>query len=288
MSRAVYKFFNRQDNQLVDVVEFDLIDNPGCRAWQYAVMLNDKSRDLIKSPPIKLKKNLPDNIVDLYENLKQVIRTLSNTEFSYNHDIPESFDLVTQDHMNKLHRHFTNSCSTLWNPSYANTLDFTLDKVLHDLNQIVHDLEIYIPTATKLKYCHAPQEVWLINHGRELGYDIFPFRQYHSYDPADLILDGYILGKTLIESFACHDDPTSWDTAGHMKTNGGSIIVVGDTRQQIYNSLEFIEWLRNYGVEKHQRLADFPLGYFVPGHRSKLESLQKDVYKYSVQVNIVL
>ena len=78
------------------------------------------------------------------------------------------------------------------------------------------------------------------------------------------------------------------DTAGHMKTNGGAAITVDDVRQQIYNSSDFNKWLRNYGVEKHQRFADFPLGHFVPGHRYKIESLKKELRKYSSSIEILL
>jgi hypothetical protein len=289
MSRAVFTFTDQSDNRTVDVVEFDLIDNVGCRAWQYAVMLNNPSRYLHRRSPINLYKKRPANIADRYETLKSIIEKLSTTEFAWHHRIPESFDQVDQDFMNLAHRHFTTSCFSLWNPSIARLADRDyLDRVLHDLNSIVHDLELYVPTANKLKYHQTGREICLANDGRELGYDILPFKQYHSYDPADLIMDGYILGKTLLESFACHDNPTSWDTTGHIRTNGGAHILLDNTRQQIYESVEFLEWLQSHNLEKHMAFPDFPLGHFVPGHQSRMESLYKDLDKYSAQVHIQL
>jgi hypothetical protein len=286
MSRAIFTFTDQLTNQTADKIEFDLIDNVGCRAWQYAVMLNDCSRTLFRTGPVKFHKSLPYDIEIKYKKLKQVVDKLSSTPFAYEHPVPDSFYEIDQNFMNKLHRHFTDSCAVLWYPKHADSADRTLDKILQELNNNIHELEGYLPTDHKSKYSGLQNEIWALNNGRELGYDIFPFRQYHSYEPADLILDGYILGKTLMESFACDDDPTSWDTAGHMRTNGGAIIQLTTTRQEIYNSSEFYNWLQRHGVEKYQKYADFPLGYFVAGHRSKLESLSTDLKKYSVQLHI--
>jgi hypothetical protein len=290
MSRAVYTFTNKEDNQLVDVVEFDLLDNPGCRAWQYAVLLNNKSRTISKKNAVVFTTVIPSDINDQYAHLKSIIDQLSTTEFKTDLCIPESFDLVTQDFMNALHRHFTNSCAELWDPRYTNfDQQDSLNKMLQELNIDIHKLERFVPTKYKLKYYqNNNDEIWILNDGRELGYDIFPFRQYHSYEPADLILDPYILGKNLLESFVCDDDPTSWDTHGHMRTNGGACIFLSTHRQEIYESKEFTEWLASRGLTKYQKPADFPLGNFVPGHKVKIDALKNQLFKYSCQVNIQL
>jgi hypothetical protein len=288
MSRAVCTFVDCATGETAEVIEFDLIDNPGVRAWRYAVMLNNKSRYLYRRRPIIFQKARPSDIADRYEFLKSIVTKLSTTEFAWNYPVPETFDQVDQEFLNLAHRHFTNSCLTLWDPRQPRSIDFDLDRILHDLNDIVHELEIYIPTPNKLRYYLTGQEIRLINDVRELGYDILPFKSYHSYEPADLILDSYILGKTLIESFACHDDPISWDTAGHVRTNGGAQILLDRTRQQIYVSTEFNQWLQDHNLEKHMTWADFPLGNFVSGHRAKAESLYKDLDKYSAHINITL
>jgi hypothetical protein len=289
MSRAVYTLIDKETNCKADVIEFDLLDNPGCRAWQYAVMLNDKSRKIFKKTT-SFPKIIPPDIDKQYDYLKFVVAQLSTTKFKTDLAIPESFDLVTQDFMNLLHRHFTNSCAAVWSPEYTNFDQQNIfNKILQDLNITIHRLENYISNKNKLQYSQIKnEEIWTINDGCELGYDIVPFKQYHSYEPADLILDSYILGKTLLESFMCDDDPTSWDTQGHVKTNGGSCLVLTDHRQTLYNSKAFTEWLESYGLIKDQTYADFPLGNFVPGHRSKIEALKNQLFKYSCQVNIQL
>jgi hypothetical protein len=291
MSRAVYKFYDQQTSELSEVIEFDLVDNPGCKAWQFAVLLNSKSRYLKKSSPVRYTPP-PANIDEIYNNLKVIISQVNTTEFPVEFDVPLSFQQVDQDFMNRLHRHFTNSCYTLWDHRYANIGPHqeAVSLVLHELNESIHYLENHLQTPYKIQLAknYPQEEVHVRCNGEEIGYDIFPFRCYHSYDQADLILDGYILGKTLLESFLCDDNPINWDTAGHMKTNGGAIITVDDVRQQIYNSLEFNNWLQKHNVEKHCRHADFPLGYFVSGHRSKFESLKKELWKYSSSIEILL
>jgi hypothetical protein len=289
MSRAVYTFTDEETNQTADVVEFDLLDNAGCRAWQYAVMLNDKSRRIFKKTTT-FPVTIPTDINKQYAHLKFIVDQLSTTEFKTDLVVPESFDSVTQDFMNLLHRHFTNSCATLWSPEYTNfDQQNIIDKILHDLNNNIHRLEIYVLTKNKLQYSQIENsEIWIINDGYDLGYDIAPFRQYHSYEPADLILDSYILGKTLLESFVCEDDPTSWDTQGHVRTNGGACLVLTGHREILYNSKEFAEWLESYGLIKHQTYADFPLGNFAPGHRSKMDALKNQLFKYSCRVHIQL
>lgn len=288
MSRAVCTFVDKASGETAEVIEFDLIDNPGVRAWQYAVMLNNKSRYLFRGRPIIFKKIRPTNIELRYEFLKSTVAKLSTTEFAWNHPVPELFDQIDQEFLNLAHRHFTNGCLTLWDPRQPRAYNPELDRILHDLNDIIHELELYVPTPAKLKHYLTGNEIRLTNDGRELGYDILPFKQYHSYEPADLILDGYILGKTLMESFACNDDPTSWDTAGHVRTNGGAQIMLDRTRQEIYDTVEFNQWLQDHGLAKHQTWADFPLGNFVPGHLAKAESVYKDLDKYSAHVNIKL
>jgi len=290
MSRAVYKFYDRQTNELAEIIEFDLIDNPGCRAWQYAVLLNDKARDMVKLSPIRYMQP-PVNINEIYAGLKDAVSNINQTEFPVEFDVPESFDQIDQDLMNRLHRHFTNSCYTLWDHRYHNTgphQEF-LNVILHELNTRVHEVEMYTSTPHKLRLIESyPQEEIHFLCDSQTGYDMYPFRKYHSFEHADLILDGYILGKTLLESFACDDDPTSWDTNGHMRTNGAAVVVMDHVRQQIYHSLEFTEWLRKHRTERRRKHADFPLGNFVAGHRSKMEALMPTLDKYSSSIEILL
>lgn len=286
MSRAVYTFIDKHTKDVADVIEFDLIDNPGSKAWQCVVMLNSPERSLSKISPIPAVKPLPENIADQYQVLKDVVSKLNITDFPYPDPLPDNFAMVDQVLMNKLHRHFTNSCLDLWNPQYKTNNINEIHDLLDKLNLNIHELELYLPTDIKISHEKSLSEVLTFSTG--LSYDIFPLRQYHSYEPADLILDGHILGKTLIESFRCQDDPNSWDTRGHMRTSGGAIMILENFRQEIYNSKDFSDWLDQHGTNKHRTYADFPLGNFVPGHKQKLKSLAQTLYKYFVKVHIVI
>jgi hypothetical protein len=288
MSRAVYTFTNKENNQIADVVEFDLLDNPGCQAWQYAVMLNGPSIICSKKNIVIFNKFLPTDIHSEYQSLKDTINNLSTTDFAWVEHVPESFDQVDQDFLNRLHRHFTNSEYVLWDHRNLNFEKIDVNNILQNLNKHIHYLEIWIHTNTKLKYCGAGIEIQFRKHESEFSYDMYPFRKFHSYEPADLILDAHILGKTLIESFACEDDPTNWDTNGHMRTNGGAIVCLNHDRAKIYNSQDFEQWLTNHATQKYSKLADFPLGNFIKGHRSKCESLQNNLQEFSVKLHIEL
>lgn len=286
MSRAAYTFVDKSSQHIADVIEFELLDNSGVKAWQYAVMLNDKNRIAFERSIAMLNYNLPHNIEEIYQNLKATIRKLDNSDYVWKDTVPDSFEKSDQDFFNRLHRHFTSCCYDLWDHRSKNFEDYDLNQILQDINATVHNLELYVSTDTKVKFHRVSKEICMIGTSNSLGFDLFPFREFHSYEHADLILDSYILGKTLIESFFCEDNPTCWDTNGHMKTNGGATILLTQSRSNIYDSSEFKSWLKNYNLTKNQKFADFPLGNFVPGHKVKLEQLAKNLHNYSVQVHI--
>lgn len=288
MSRAAYTFVDIETNQAVDVIEFELINNPGVKAWQYAVMLNGPERFVSVCPTIPSPGQLPANIDQQYQDFKNIVAQLASTDFPFDEPLPDLFESVDQNLLNKIHRHFTTSCFDLWDLRYKRYDVETTNQILQRINDMIHDLERYIPTSIKTKYGGSISELWAICNGMELSYDIFPLRQYHSYEPADLIMDGHILGKTLLESFKCLDDPNSWDTRGHMRTNGGAIMCLDDSRKEIYNSQDFLNWLTQHGTNKNKTFADFPLGNFVAGHRQKLSALIKTLDKFSVKVEILL
>jgi hypothetical protein len=286
MSRAVYVFTEKSTDQVVDQIEFELFDNPGVKAWQYAVMLNDPFRICFKRNIVSFSKWSPADIDQQYQKLVDSVNALNNTKYLWNQAIPEAFDKVNQDFFNQLHRHFTDSCYDIWDHRSQNFDNLEINENLQNLNNLIHHLEKYVANDTKLKYCDQGKEIGLRSQGTELGYDMYPFRRYHSYEHADLILDGYILGKTLMESFVCEDNPTSWDTNGHMRTNGGAIVLLDQVRYDVYNSENFEYWLTSHGAGKHNKLADFSLGNFVSGHRNKLLSLEQHLHNFSVRLYI--
>lgn len=291
MNQAIYSFVDRINNEKVDSVQFELFDNPGCLAWQYAVLLNNKSRTCVRAAPGAYLSSRPRNLETQYNELLAVLDQLAQDDFKYQGSVPAGFDQADQNFMNRIHRFFTESCRVLWDVSYTDfDKQFTINERLQKLNSLIHQLENYLTTDTKIKYAGIinNNEIRVINSCNEIGFDLVPFRKYHSYESADLIMDPYILGKSLLESFLCEDNAAHWDTSGHTSTNGGACIMLSDHRTHIYHSRDFDQWLSQQGLNKHSRYADFPLGNFVSGHKEKMQALTNHLHKFSCTVEIKL
>jgi hypothetical protein len=271
MTTANFKFFS-QNQQHIITIEVDLLDTPASRAWQWAVKLNSPQKNVFVRTS-SYYNDIVDHVVIDY-NLRQLqisLENLSGTRFSYYESVPTKFEDFDQPLCNRLHRHFTKSCQQLWDITFMDfELQQKLDPWLQQLNSSVHLLEQFIATPQKTTWHKAGQELFVCANGLDISYDIMPFRHCHSFEPADLILDPHILGKTLIESFMCNDDPVNWDTSGHVRTNGGSCFILSDHRQKIYQSPEFSAWLENHGTTPEMVHADVALGHFKPGHKQRL------------------
>jgi hypothetical protein len=107
------------------------------------------------------------------------------------------------------------------------------------------------------------------------GFDIKPYMNCHRRDHHDVVLDPYILGKTIIQSFLDIDDPSQWDTTGHVSTDGGCMFVLTDHRQTIYQSSEYYNWLAKYNLNYYNTYADFPIGNFIAGDKQRLTEFVK-------------
>jgi hypothetical protein len=268
MSTASFEFFSHS-NQPITTIIIDLLDTPASRAWQFAVGLNSKHRNVFTRTaayysPVANSEIISKNTEQLFACLEKI----SSTEFAYTSKIPEQLD---QQFFNQLHRHFTDSCSKIWcNTFKDDELRQEINPWLQQLNTSIHFLEQYVPTPQKIQWHNVGKELFVCANGSEISYDIMPFCHCHTYHHADLILDPHILGKTLIESFMCDDNPASWDTSGHVRTSGGACFILDDHRQRIYQSPEFYAWLNKHGIHPDQANADVPLGNFKSGHQQQL------------------
>ena len=75
-----------------------------------------------------------------------------------------------------------------------------------------------------------------------------------------MILQSQILGKTILQSYLDQDNPNNWDTSGHYVSAGGIQICIDSTRQTIYQSQSFQNWLTKYRVNSAAVNYDYPLG----------------------------
>ena len=296
MFQAIFTFVSTSQEVAITV---DLFDNPGVRAWAYAVLLNNKNRSVMFQNISRWEEYDIIRVEEGYNNIIKTLDQLRGTVFEFKNPVP-SLDNIDQEFLNTLHRHFTDSCYKLWARPLIN--DFCgldsqsffdmlsqLNPLLDDLNENVHHIETYFSTAQKIKFRNIGPELHLrCTNGT--SFDIKPFNRYHSFEHADLILDAHILGKTLIESYMCNDNPNHWDTSGHSRTTGGCIFLLDDTRAQIYSSEDFTNWLTAHNLTKKQALADFPLGNCRSGDKECLINFIKDpnFNVHSCKIEIIL
>ena len=289
--QADFKFLNT-NGEIVDTVSVELLDTPASLAWQYAVHLNNKNRKISSRSTIGGYSNIINqaHVDSTFEKICACIDQLADTEFPYTGSLPETALDIDQQFLNQLHRYFTDSCLEIWNYKFSDfALQITLNEIFQQLNILIHAIENYFPTPQKQQWQGCGKEIHLHSNGDSTSYDIAPFRGCHSYERADLVLDSHILGKTLIESFMCNDNPAHWDTSGHVRTSGGCVFLLTDHRQQIYNSNEFIEWLSSHQTSKQKQFADLPLGNLIAGHRDRLDTLLTDnmFNKYTCEIALL-
>lgn len=271
---AVAQFVFSQQNQILETVDVELIDSAACRAWQYAVMLNKPVWQLmLRRGPASYREFEPVEAHQWLDEIHSCLQELEFTEFAFAEPVPQQPQQMDQALLNRLHRHFTTTHEFIWRPEFTDfeTQD-NIDKITGRLNIAIHKFESFVPTTQKLNYVNGGTEI-ICDTGRALGYDLAPHRHCHSFEHADLIMDAYILGKTLIESFVNDDDPVHWDTSGHVRTNGGCVFLMTNLRERIYQSAEFESWMHQHNTRHDRLYADMPLGMFAPGSRSRMEQL---------------
>lgn len=286
MVQAVFKFTHPVES-LSEEIRVDLFDWPGVRAWIYAVYLNSHERKIHRLHDLYQDPDW-NQLTPMYQRLLSAIQELDLTPYPYNHPVPNSVEELAQPFLNHLHRHFTESALHLWRPTATNWMERpAIDQRLQRINDIIHEIEYYMPTRQKQQWNRSIKELWLECPGQQ-SFDIDPYRwNHHGFEHADLVLDAHILGKTLIESYYCDDNPTHWDTMGHTHTSGGCVMLLNDTRSKIYASDEFNSWLKTNNTNKDRTFGDWPLGMFAPGYRDRAIRLHNtNMSNYSCTVDI--
>jgi len=79
----------------------------------------------------------------------------------------------------------------------------------------------------------------------------------------NVIMSEEIQGKSYLRAFIDNDDPTKLDVTGRYGSYGGFIIDTNQDRRSVYESLEFNNWLDEYGLNKKDLLLEWPLGQVV-------------------------
>ena len=262
-----------------EILEVALLDNPGVQKW---VELCKKLSTIRTTTTQTISHSRPRSLShspDLWIQQQLVQQQLSVT----NLPIPMPVDFseqITQQHLNIWHRWFTHHTHSSQNHLTSTTEYYWL----HELNQIVHKLEQYVWEwpKTQLGVCGAEINLTAIidNHGFGTeSVNLTPYREYHSWESADLILDQAVHGKTTMQSFLDNDDPKNWDTTGHHMSWGGCKLVKSHYRQKIYQDDLFHQWMDQNNVTHNNLFGDFPLGNIINRDQSVVDRIFESVNK---------
>ena len=262
-----------------EILEFELFDNPGVQKW---AELCKKVPTIRTTATQRIAREAPRSLLhntDLWIQQQLVQQQLSVT----NLPIPMPVDTpyqITQQHLNIWHRWFTHHTHTSQKHS-TSTVEYHW---LHELNQIVHKLELCFwewPNP-QLGVCGVEMNftAGVDNHGHATEFvDLTPYREYHSWESADLILDQAVHGKTTMQSFLDNDDPKNWDTTGHHISWGGCTLVKSHYRREIYQDDLFRQWMNQNNVTHSNLFGDFPLGNIVNRDQSVIDRIFESVDK---------
>ena len=243
-----------------------LIDNPAVHSW---------ADHFLKSPQT-VTSHIVANIVphthdsnkvsELVNHIRTTLNKLSSLGYRYL-DVHESVEHVDRAWFNRLHRFFTHTQQAVNLGVFSKEVSTELTTWLQQLNDAVHTLEDFWPPDIGYTPDFSFDEIYcsdepVYNHPG--WWQIDPaHRQYHSAQPATVILGSQILGKTLLRSYLDNDDPRDWDTSGHYCSNGALLIQVSDFRSRVYNSNDFYKWLARYNLTADQVVYDFPIGHAI-------------------------
>jgi hypothetical protein len=221
-----------------------------------------------------------------WNNIKSTLAHLHNIGFKIPFEIPDEYE-YDQNKLNLLHRFFT--YNALWyhdiaysSKNHKNPFDsnFEIDceynewhDIIDVINRSVHNLERYTKTSNKellevyptktiavIMNSISSEEFW-VDFDLEEQKENFKYQEYSSLGKPVVVLASEILGKSYLQSFLEHDDPTCRDCTGRLGSLGNFHIDLTDNRSKLYNSLKFKNWLSKYNIENPP--LEFPIGSIV-------------------------
>ena len=260
------KFTNNKESLL-----FDLIDNPGVRAWSEHCKKSPNTRS-VSSQSLAPGYDQRGTTAPNWQRQQLIQNSLAVTTLPLPLPVTQPGQ-ITQHHLNVWHRWFTGNTEGVNSKSTKLPTEFHW---LHELNQIVHILEPGVYEWPKTELGKIGQELNFQPEINEHGFGaefINIKREYHSWQPADLILDQAVHGKTTMQSFVDNDDPKNWDTTGHHISWGGCKLVDSSYRQKIYQGDLFRQWMNRNNVTPQDLWGDYPLGNIVGRDQAQLDRI---------------
>lgn len=246
-------------NNRIDV-QINLLDNPGVQAWADK-FLDNYTTSLVVHDHLWVPEMNTAKFEYATARCHSLIDQLSQHGVVYTGPNISSVDHCSLNHV---HRFFTYNLQRCNVREFGKNFDYdSVMSMLDCLNTHVHELENYIPRSPDDIAVDQIEEIKLY-HNSQYGttdwIDLTDYQQYHSDQHYDVILSSEILGKTLLQSYLDQDDPTDWDTSGHYGSAGALQITYLPTRQQIYQSNSFKQWLAQHSADTAELKYDFPIG----------------------------
>jgi hypothetical protein len=245
----------------------DLLDNPGVQSWVrcfgngYTTQANTHDHLYVFETNFELLNKS-------YHQISVVLGQLARLGIVYQGPGAVEFDTKNSNSihqwLNSLHRFFTHNQESCNQRMLGDQFNYpAASAALHELNAHVHIIELYVPRGPSDIPVSSIFEIKMyqaINSGADKWLDLSDHRQYHSQHHYDVVLTSEVLGKTILQSYLDLDNPNDWDTSGHYVSAGGIQICVDPTRQTIYQSQSFQNWLTKHGVDPAEVKCDYPLG----------------------------
>jgi len=242
-------------------VQVNLLDNPGVQAWANKFLDCNYTTSLVIHDHLWVREMDHARFDRVRCQCQLLISQLAQFGLVY-----QGPDIVTVDHrsLNHVHRFFTHSQQRCNNKEFDQNFDYhSVIRMLDKLNLHVHELELYIARGPEDMIVDQIEEIKLYQFNdcmSDTWCSLADYQQYHSDQHYDIILGSEILGKTLLQSYLDQDDPDDWDTSGHYASAGALQITYLPTRQTIYQSRSFQQWLQQHQVDPDQLRYDFPIG----------------------------
>ena len=265
----------------------ELFDNKFVDFWlDHFLSLQSKySLKLKMAASLHIREKNYDNIDTIIDRILSTIDKINSLDYIV--PMPESItkdqllllDIRTQEILNRLHRYLVVATEfrNRWifdQPAqfpfvaYSNANFMYL---LNLVNQSIHALEGYVTTDHKHKFHRiiSCYEI-LVSGSKYQDVDIYAdnvdkkipddMTEYLRLGGADVWIKKDILGKDFITAFADHDDPTQFDVRPPPMISGGLMIDVDDSRDKLFQSSEFRNWLGSTPTDTH---GNYPIGNVV-------------------------
>jgi hypothetical protein len=249
-------------------VHVDLLDNPGVHAWANKFLTGTYETAVIHHDHLYIRPPDYQHINMLQNQCKILADELAQHGIVYSGADIVPFETSTTEQMhqwlNQLHRFFTHNQQQCNFKQLPTGSDYQLIfRKLEEINYHIHDIELYVPRRSQDLAVDSINEIklWQNNQTTDSSWvDLESYRQYHSSQYHNVILTSDVLGKTILQSYLDGDNPNHWDTSGHHHSSGGLQICYSNTRQRIYQSKSFQQWLFDHGLRCQDVYYDFPVG----------------------------